>query len=642
MARTLVQPSNVGPKVMSDAYDEGVLAVSDVQIYDFVGAGVSAVDAGNNRVTVTIAGGGSQTPWTGNVDAATFTLTDVSEVWLGSGNAGVHGQDPSDASSGANLTVRGGDATSSGMGLNGGVLTLRGGQDIGIHGSSIGGDVILYGGSTSGTNGKVEIRQSDGSTPMITFDEDATNPVTLGGTLDLAGNALNVGAGGLIDMDQGAIYDLGNFIRFKPTGSETTIYPNSSDGSDNYALVLSAGGIPVGATRGAILELHGNEYATNPGQIDLKPGGGANVVLTGGNIDLNGNNITMGGGMISDALVLGGTLELGGQLDAATANIVEVHQYQSSVAYVDPKIQLRIERQDDAGYEPQLTGQRRGDAVSTQNAVNSGAGLLMLEGEGWDGTAYDVGARIKIQASEDWSGTQNGGKLIIEATADGGTSLAQVWEVTGGGVVTQTGALSIGGNLEMNNNAVNGINLLRANGTIFEVRNTSNVEIFKATTSGDFHLNALTMSGLSRLTMSGEIDLQANDIRSTSGGSLAIGGSGDGATGYSLDLLAYQPSGQSGGKAVNITAAASGFGTGAGGKVILTGGAGSGGAVGGHIELKPGDGGSLGDEHVIVKAPNAVIELEDLGGDPATLTNGLIWRNGTTIYVRSAGATTAL
>lgn len=60
--------------------DEGV-ALAEFDILNFIGAGVSAaVDIPNNRINVTIPGGGSQTPWTQNIDGAGFDLLNAGRL----------------------------------------------------------------------------------------------------------------------------------------------------------------------------------------------------------------------------------------------------------------------------------------------------------------------------------------------------------------------------------------------------------------------------------------------------------------------------------------------------------------------------------------------------------------------------------
>lgn len=80
--------------------DEGV-SLGFQPTLNFTGAGVSAaVDAANKRITVTIPGGGgsgSQTPWTSNIDAASFSLDNVKAIGVGTASlsfAGVYVDNP--------------------------------------------------------------------------------------------------------------------------------------------------------------------------------------------------------------------------------------------------------------------------------------------------------------------------------------------------------------------------------------------------------------------------------------------------------------------------------------------------------------------------------------------------------------------
>lgn len=62
--------------------DEGVALASQPTL-NFTGAGVTAsVDGANSRINLAIAGGAAQTPWTGNIDADGFSLTDAGPVLI--------------------------------------------------------------------------------------------------------------------------------------------------------------------------------------------------------------------------------------------------------------------------------------------------------------------------------------------------------------------------------------------------------------------------------------------------------------------------------------------------------------------------------------------------------------------------------
>jgi hypothetical protein len=81
--------------------DEGIFLTQRSTI-NFVGAGVQATDdIANNRILVTIPGGGSQTPWTSNIDASNHSLANLS----GTGASGGY--------SGAGISINEGGAPSS-------------------------------------------------------------------------------------------------------------------------------------------------------------------------------------------------------------------------------------------------------------------------------------------------------------------------------------------------------------------------------------------------------------------------------------------------------------------------------------------------------------------------------------------------
>jgi len=64
-------------------------------------------------------------------------------------------------------------------------------------------------------------------------------------------------------------------------GSNAVISRGTSDGADNDVLKLSGGGLAAGS-RGAVIQLFGNEHATSPGQLYLAGGESSYVAVNGG------------------------------------------------------------------------------------------------------------------------------------------------------------------------------------------------------------------------------------------------------------------------------------------------------------------------------------------------------------------------
>lgn len=86
----------------------------------------------------------------------------------------------------------------------------------------------------------------------------------------------------------------------------------------------------------------------------------------------------------------------------------------------------------------------RGHAQGKEN-IYSGDVINGIYGRGYDGTSFQTsnGAAIELQASQDWSTTAHGTKIVFIATPDDSTTPATVWTIDGDGNLTYTGNYTI-------------------------------------------------------------------------------------------------------------------------------------------------------------------------------------------------------
>ena len=99
---------------------------------------------------------------------------------------------------------------------------------------------------------------------------DATNALSLGGSLSLSGNLTFDTASPNLTYLGAAI------VTIRDTG--ISVMTGTSDGTDTRACTLSGGG-GTNIYRGAVLRLHGNEHSTAPGEAKLESGYNNDIIL---------------------------------------------------------------------------------------------------------------------------------------------------------------------------------------------------------------------------------------------------------------------------------------------------------------------------------------------------------------------------
>ena len=106
------------------------------------------------------------------------------------------------------------------------------------------------------------------------FVNASSTQLTTSGSTYLATTDGNVGIG---MTGPGSLLTLGS--------ATPLISTDTSDGADSKRLLLAGGGTSS-ADRGGYIGLHGNEFATRPGNIELNPGGSGNIILSSGNVGI--------------------------------------------------------------------------------------------------------------------------------------------------------------------------------------------------------------------------------------------------------------------------------------------------------------------------------------------------------------------
>jgi len=121
-----------------------------------------------------------------------------------------------------------------------------------------------YDGDDNGKHSKVTFREVLSSKPTLAANDKGVSYVK-GVTPELhfedaAGNEIQLTSGGRLYLGSVSIAN-GNAV----------ICNNTSNGSDNRRIDLAGGG-DTGTGRGGYVRVNGNQQATNPGQVELKPG----------------------------------------------------------------------------------------------------------------------------------------------------------------------------------------------------------------------------------------------------------------------------------------------------------------------------------------------------------------------------------
>ena len=206
------------------------------------------------------------------------------------------------------------------------------------------------------------------------------------------------------------------------------IHQTSDDASDNRRTRLGGGG-DVSQTRGAYIELAGNEH-TNTGQLILNAGD-----VTGGDIIFKTDNTTRLTIDDTSGNVLIGLSTADALLDAALKPALQVEGTTSSGS------SLSAFRNDNGSSGPYLIlGKSRGTSIGSDTAVQDNDVLGTLAFVGADGTdRVSLGARIFARVNGTPGSNDLPTELVFSTTADGAADTTERVHIKSGGDVSFTG-----------------------------------------------------------------------------------------------------------------------------------------------------------------------------------------------------------
>ncbi len=278
---------------------------------------------------------------------------------------------------------------------------------------------------------------TDGTTEIARFEDSTT-------ALFLYTGDLNFGGGDMVDPD--------NLFFQDGSGTIHAIGPATSDAADDDIVIIRGGGAS-GATRGAYIELHGNE-ASGPGQLNLSSGGSADITLTSAGtiqvvdalaIDLGGGDLTnmagiyfndagagthiiavqtpdagddnilqiSGGGADHIGVAAGAYIELHGNEASGPG---ELNLFAGSTGLINANSNINMQGNDILGVED-FTFQDAGTHV-IQCATSDGFDDNALEIRGGGGAGSGRGAVLAFHGNE---GPGTGSVTILTGNVAGGT-----------------------------------------------------------------------------------------------------------------------------------------------------------------------------------------------------------------------------
>jgi hypothetical protein len=214
--------------------------------------------------------------------------------------------------------------------------------------------------------------------------------------------------------------------------TDAVISTDTSDGSDTKSIALAAGGV-VSTSRGASIQLYGNEYASTSGIVELYSGNVANSYIrltarsTSSHIQFNTGTderarIDSSGRLLVGTSSTDGSGRLVQVADTTSASGAEFFRFTDASLGSATSINL---------------SRSRGTSVGTNTIVQSGDALGYIQFKGANGTDYDAAAYIyaEVDGTPGASGDMPG-RLVFSTTADGASSPTERMRISQAGIIT--------------------------------------------------------------------------------------------------------------------------------------------------------------------------------------------------------------
>lgn len=170
------------------------------------------------------------------------------------------------------------------------------------------------------------------------------------------------------------------------------------------------------------IQLDANTITTTTGDLNINANGSSNVLFNGtdvicGDPGTEGSGITVAGGTYEAALKVS---DLGG------TNVAQfiIHRHSTTLA-------------------PFIVGSRSNSNTTAHATVVDGQELLGLVGVGWDGTDYEIGARIDFEVDGTPGNNDMPGRIVFEVTPDGSRTPAEAMRISQDKTTLITGTCDI-------------------------------------------------------------------------------------------------------------------------------------------------------------------------------------------------------
>jgi hypothetical protein len=136
-------------------------------------------------------------------------------------------------------------------------------------------------------------------------------------------------------------------------------------------------------------------------------------------------------------------------IDSSSSNIANGD---ASVRIVNESLPAGMELVSATNVTPFIRGRVSGGTIAAPTPANSGKSILLLDGQGYDGSAWSTGARMRFTTSTGWSGASHGMNILFSNTDNGSTTMTDVVSIYQGGrlgirTTNPTSQLNVGGNL---------------------------------------------------------------------------------------------------------------------------------------------------------------------------------------------------
>lgn len=95
------------------------------------------------------------------------------------------------------------------------------------------------------------------------------------------------------------------------------------------------------------------------------------------------------------------------------------------------------------GNYSEIFGQRANGTKASPTVVVNNDILFAITGDGWDGDSFEIGCQVDVQASETWSGTARGSRVVFKTTPNASTTLTERWRVEQSGNLIMSGDLDV-------------------------------------------------------------------------------------------------------------------------------------------------------------------------------------------------------